>query len=58
VEKNGSGGFEADFKNGSAMMEMLGGFTVLRFTSMLSMMNVTFTKNELLKMNKKLNNWG
>jgi beta-galactosidase len=37
------------------MMEMLGGFSVLRLTSMMGMMNVSFTKEELLKMNKKLN---
>ena len=37
------------------MMEMMGGFTVLRLTSMLGMMNVNFTKEELLKMNKQLN---
>jgi hypothetical protein len=34
---------------------MLSGFTVLRMTSMLGMVNVSFTKEELLKMNKKLN---
>ena len=37
------------------MMAMMGGFTVLRLTSMVSMMNVNFTKEELLKMNKQLN---
>ena len=37
------------------MMQMLGGFTVLRLTSMIGMMNVNFTKEELLKMNKELN---
>ena len=52
-----SGGFDVDLKGGSAggMMEMLGGFSVLRLTSMMGMMNVSFTKEELLKMNKKLN---
>ena len=34
---------------------MLGGFTVLRLTSMLGMVNVSFTKEELLKMNSQLN---
>ena len=34
---------------------MMGGFTVLRLTSMMGMMNVNFTKEELLKMNKQLN---
>ena len=36
-------------------MQMMGGFTVLRLTSMMSMMNVEFTKEELLNLNKKLN---
>ena len=51
-----SGGFDIDLKSaGGGMMEMMGGFTVLRLTSMMGMMNVSFTKEELLKMNKKLN---
>ncbi len=37
------------------MMKMMGGFTLLRMTSMVGMMNVNFTKEELLKINKKLN---
>ena len=37
------------------MMGMMGGFTVLRLTSLVSMMNISFTKEELLKMNKQLN---
>ena len=36
-------------------MEMMGGFTVLRLTSMIGMANISFTKEELLKMNKELN---
>ena len=36
-------------------MNMISGFTVLRFTGMLGMRNINFTKKELLKMNKKLN---
>ena len=34
---------------------MLSGFTVLRMTSMIGMVGLTFNKEELLKMNKKLN---
>jgi len=45
----------AGFKITSDMMQMLNGFTVLRLTSMVGMMNISFTKEELLKMNKKLN---
>ncbi len=54
--KDGEGakpaGFDVDMKD---VMGMLGGFTVLRFTSMAGMMNISFTKEELLKMNKQLN---
>ena len=35
--------------------KMLGSFTVLRLTSMMGMANVSFTKEELLKMNAQLN---
>ena len=34
---------------------MIGNFTVLRFTGMLGMRNVYFTKEELLKINSRLN---
>ena len=54
-KKDKSGGFDIDLKGSSGLMEMMGGFTVLRLTSMLGMANVSFTKEELLKMNKKLN---
>ena len=36
-------------------MNLISGLSVLRFTSMLGMRNVTFTKEELLKMNRQLN---
>ncbi len=39
----------------SGVMNMISSFTVLRFTGMLGMRNVTFTKEELLAMNAKLN---
>ena len=45
----------AGFEMSPEMMQMMGGFTLLRLTSMLGMMNVSFTKEELLKINKKLN---
>ncbi len=38
-----------------SMMKMIGGFTVLRMTAMMGMLNISFTKEELLKLNKKLN---
>jgi beta-galactosidase len=50
-----SGGFEVDLKGGGGLMEMMGSFTVLRLTSMMGMMNISFTKEELLKLNRKLN---
>ena len=52
-----SGGFEVDLKGagGSGLMDMLGGFSVLRLSSMMGMMNISFTKEELLKLNKQLN---
>ena len=53
-EEKKSGGFDVDLKAGSGLMQMLGGFTVLRLSSMMGMMNVSFTKEELLKMNRKL----
>ena len=49
-----SGGFDIDFKSGG-IMEMMGGFTVLRLTTMVAMANISFTKEELLKMNRQLN---
>lgn len=39
----------------SGVMNMISSFTVLRFTGMLGMRNISFTKEELLVMNKKLN---
>ena len=46
----------AGFEVGPEMMAMMGGFTALRlFTLMGGMMDVKFTKEELLALNKKLN---
>ena len=50
-EKAKAGGFELS----GDMLQMMGGFTVLRLTSLVSMMNISFTKEELLKMNRQLN---
>ena len=50
-----SGGFDIDLKADGGIMQLMGGFTVLRLTSMMGMVNIAFTKEELLKMNKKLN---
>ena len=53
-EKKG-GGFSIDMKSIKGMGQMLGGFTVLRMTSMMGMANISFTKEELLKINAQLN---
>ena len=50
-EKTKAAGFEVS----GDMMQMMGGFTVLRLTSMMGMMNISFTKEELLKLNRQLN---
>ena len=50
-----SGGFEVDLKADGGRMQMMGGFPVLRLSSMMGMMNGSFTKEELLKMNKQRN---
>ena len=42
------------FELSDDMMQMMGGFTLLRLTSMLGMMNISFTKEQLLDLNKKL----
>ena len=40
---------------GGSIMQIMGGFTLLRLTSMMGMAGVSMTKEELLKLNKKLN---
>ena len=56
LKKQMSGGAKASgFEMTESMMAMMGGFTLLRLTSLVGMMNVSFTKEELLAMNKKLN---
>ncbi len=50
-EKPKAMGFEIN----DDMMAMMGGFTVLRLTNMAGMMNVKFTKEQLLELNAKLN---
>ena len=54
-KEGGGAGFEMSGGATGGIMQMLGGFTVLRMTSMLGMVNVSFTKEELLALNKKLN---
>ena len=46
-------GFDMSAMGG--MMDMLGGFTFIRLAGMMSMMDINFTKEELLDINAKLN---
>ena len=45
----------AGFEMSADMAKMMGGFTVLRLTSLMGAANVQFTKEELLDLNAKLN---
>ena len=53
--KNGEAPKAMGFEINEGMMQMMGGFTVLRLTSMLGMMNINMTKEELLDLNAQLN---
>ena len=55
-KEKSSGGFSiSGFKFSPDLLQMLGGFSILRASSMLGMVNVTLTKEQLLSINKKLN---
>ena len=54
-EKAEKKSMQFSMKSIGGMMDMMGGFTVLRLTSMVGMVGVSFTKEELLKMNAQLN---
>ncbi len=43
------------FEMNESMLQMLGGFTLLRLTGMLGMMNIHLTKEQLLELNRRLN---
>ena len=49
------GGMGDMMPSGDSLMQMLGGFSILRIASMASMANITFTKEQLIDINKKLN---
>ncbi len=51
----GGGSMMGGFQMNDTMMQMLGGFTVLRLTGLMSMANIHFTREELLRLNRKLN---
>ena len=48
-------GFSINLNSIGSFTQMLSGFTVLRLTGMVTMVGVSFTKEELLKMNRQLN---
>ncbi len=54
-KKEGGGGFSMDLSSMGDMMQMLKGFTFLRLSGMLSMVNIELTKEQLLDINAKLN---
>ena len=54
-EKGEKKGMNFSMKSVSGMMDMMGGFTVLRMSGMVGMVGVSFTKEELLAMNAQLN---
>ncbi len=45
----------AGFEMNEGMMKMMGGFTIIRLTSMMGMTGVKFTKEQLLALNAQLN---
>ena len=57
MPKNKKDGPAAGFDLSSMgnMMDIMGSFTLLRLTGMMGMLNISFTKEELLDMNAKLN---
>ncbi|MBR5617842.1 MAG: DUF4982 domain-containing protein [Oscillospiraceae bacterium] len=54
-EEKKSGGFSFDLKTVKGLGMMLSSFTVLRLSSMMGMADISFTKEELLKINDQLN---
>ena len=48
-------GFNIDIKKNPQIMQMLGGFSIYRLAGMIGMVGITLTKEQLLKVNKKLN---
>ncbi len=55
MKKAGGGFIDENTKFGEGIMQMMNGFTVLRLTTLMGTAGVTFTKEELLDLNAKLN---
>ncbi len=51
----GGAGFSFDLKTIGGMMDLVGSFTVLRMTGMTGIIGISFTKEELLTLNARLN---
>ena len=54
-DKDDKGGMMAGFEMTPELMQMMGGFTILRISGMIGMMGVNLTKEDLLDLNAKLN---
>ena len=55
MQANMAGKDAAGFEMNEGMMQMMGGFTIVRLSSMMGTMNITVTKEQLLGLNAKLN---
>ena len=55
LSKSSGDSMMSGFEINEEMMQMLGGFTVLRMTNLMGAANLNFTKEDLLKMNRQLN---
>ena len=56
MPQNEDGKMEAaGFEVGPELMQMMGGFTIVRLSGMMGMMNVEVTKEQLLALNAQLN---
>ena len=55
LTRGGKDSLMAGFEMTPALLEMMGGFTVLRMTSLMGAANVKMTREELLGLNEKLN---
>ena len=55
VKNKGEKGNPASSMANKDMMAMVGSFTILRISSMVSMLGIEFTKEELLSLNRRLN---
>ncbi len=55
LNRKGKGEKIAGFTMGADMLKMLGGFTVLRLTGLLGTAGVQVEKDELLELNRQLN---